>query len=594
VTTGTIDALRTMLLTAPGSIAYVPTTNLSGTVTLTVAVNDRGNTPAPALSAQASNTIRMTGVNDAPTATIINGLTTPEETALNFVANSFVISDVDSLTNPIFLTLTVQTGTIGRLGTNPGVTTRASTTPQALALEGTIGDMRAMLALANQVRFTPTVNFSGTTQMAAIVNDRGFSPLAAPLQAVGVNSIRVTGVNDAPTVSVTGGLATFEETPLVLPPATAVISDVDAFTNPVFLTVTVTNGSIGRLVAAPGVTQRSSSSPSRLGLEGNLDNLTAMLQAANQLVYTPSVNFSGTAQITFRINDRGFSGVNNNTPLQTDASTSILVTGINDGPILDLNGPAAGFDFTTTFTEGQSNRPAVAATAAITEPERNLVQLVDVVLINRPDGAFESLSATPSGGVLATWDTPANTLRLAAPSPVVTTTMQTVLRSVVYNNSDQDPAAGTRRIEFTALDQFGTAGATRASTITVTPVNDLPVVISSLIMTVPTATVGVPVVTVVPVTALNTTDLDHPPTQVFYTLRSLPTFGTLLLNGAPLLACPATSSNRFSQDDINNGRVSFSHLSTSQATATVNLYLANNSNCTTPGTIPLEIRVRRP
>ena len=35
----------------------------------------------------------------------------------------------------------------------------------------------------------------------------------------------------------------------------------------------------------------------------------------------------------------------------TDSTTSIIATSVNDPPVVDLNGPAAGTDYSAIFTE---------------------------------------------------------------------------------------------------------------------------------------------------------------------------------------------------------------------------------------------------
>src|SRR6185436_5809092 len=93
-------------------------------------------------------------------------------------------------------------------------------------------------------------------------------------------------------------------------------------------------------------------------------------------------------------------------------------------------------------------------------------------ITNPQDGASEVLSATACGGITVTPGV--NSLNLSGSFPVAT--YQTCFQSVRYNNTSQNPtAAPARTVRFVAND--GTANSNNGDkTVTVTPVNDAPVV----------------------------------------------------------------------------------------------------------------------
>src|SRR5690606_1371650 len=80
------------------------------------------------------------------------------------------------------------------------------------------------------------------------------------------------------------------------------------------------------------------------------------ISATGVLTYTPAADASGTATISLALADNGgtANGGIDTSPTQTFV---ITVTAVNDLPVLDLNGPAAGNDFAATYTEAN---PAVA------------------------------------------------------------------------------------------------------------------------------------------------------------------------------------------------------------------------------------------
>ncbi|MEO0497808.1 MAG: cadherin-like domain-containing protein [Pseudomonadota bacterium] len=85
--------------------------------------------------------------------------------------------------------------------------------------------------------------------------------------------------------------------------------------------------------------------------------------------------------------------------------------------------------------------------------------------------------------------------------------------------------------------------------ITITPVNDAPILATASTLYLQSGGSGV-----IGSSLLNTTDNDHAANQIGYTIDSLPTHGTLSVNGTP-----ATIGTIFSQADINAGNLTFVH-----------------------------------
>ena len=75
---------------------------------------------------------------------------------------------------------------------------------------------------------------------------------------------------------------------------------------------------------------------------------------------------------------------------------------------------------------------------------------------------------------------------------------------------------------------------------------------------------------------LRTTDVDNTDAQLIYTLKSLPVNGALRLNGVNLGV-----NGTFSQDDINNSRVTYIHNGSQTANDTFNFVVSDGDNTTT-------------
>ncbi len=170
--------------------------------------------------------------------------------------------------------------------------------------------------------------------------------------------------------------------------------------------------------------------------------------------------------------------------LQPPANTSLGSPGLytlfisdNDTPPavgLDLNGFASGQDFLSPVGEfvEDAGAFAIVPNATVVPPGVQTLSSLTVYLESAPNGAAESLSAVNSGGATATAYNPST--RSLTISGGSTSDQQAVLRSVAYQNSSQNPTAGGRFITVTA--NFSASSESRRRKLTVTPVDDAPVV----------------------------------------------------------------------------------------------------------------------
>jgi type III secretion system FlhB-like substrate exporter len=150
-------------------------------------------------------------------------------------------------------------------------------------------------------------------------------------------------------------------------------------------------------------------------------------------------------------------------------------------PALDLNGGAAGTGYTAAYTE---NTPvAVAApgaatvTAGVNGVSSNLSGMT-VTLTNILDAGQEFLSATTTGtNISASYNSATGVLALSGSDTAAA--YQQVLRTIQYNNLSDNPNTTNRTIQFVATDPYGGNSTTASTTVTVTRVNDAPVITSN-------------------------------------------------------------------------------------------------------------------
>lgn len=141
--------------------------------------------------------------NAAPTATNLSAVETyTEDTARNLV--DIVVSDADSTTTTVVLTLSnVAAGRLNT-GTSGAVTSTYNATSGVWTASGAIANVNTLLAA---LTLTPAANFNGSFNIATSVSD-GIAP-----PVTGVKTFTGVRVNDAPTGSITlSGAATENQT----------------------------------------------------------------------------------------------------------------------------------------------------------------------------------------------------------------------------------------------------------------------------------------------------------------------------------------------------------------------------------------------
>jgi len=144
-------------------------------------------------------------------------------------------------------------------------------------------------------------------------------------------TINVGSVNEAPVNSTPGPQVTGEDTPLVFSagggnPVT--ISDVDAGSNPVLVTLTATNGTL-TLGGTAGLTFGTGDGVAD-GTMTFVGTISQINSALDGLQFDPTANYNGPATIDITVDDQGNIGSGG---ARTDLDTiDITVTPVNDAP----------------------------------------------------------------------------------------------------------------------------------------------------------------------------------------------------------------------------------------------------------------------
>jgi hypothetical protein len=129
---------------------------------------------------------------------------------------------------------------------------------------------------------------------------------------------------------------------------------------------------------------------------------------------------------------------------------AVLITG--SPPSLDLNGPAAGINYSATFTQNGGVIAIVdSVNLTVTDADSATLASATIALTNRPDGILEILGANTTGtNLTASYNSATGILTLSGIG--TPNEYQQVLRTVTYNNTAANLTAADRTITFVVND----------------------------------------------------------------------------------------------------------------------------------------------
>ncbi|HEY9049703.1 MAG TPA: tandem-95 repeat protein [Ohtaekwangia sp.] len=373
-------AQGTFSVNGSGLLSFTPVLNYFGTASITYTVNDN----VGATSNQATITITINSVNDAPVANNDTGSASDGvAVTVNVVSND---TDVDGTIDIATVDLDVTTGGIQTSRTTAAGTWTVNT--------------------SGIVTFTSIVNYNGVATLTYRVNDNG-----GATSNNGTISITVSAVNDPP-VANNDAATTNEDSPLSI---NVITNDTDPENNISPSTIdlnTAVSGIQNTITTAAGTFTASTTSP-------------------GVVVYTPVLNFNGTATVTYTVNDNG--GLTSN-----EATITITVTPINDAP--------------------------VAVNDAATTPEDTSVKFDVTANDTDVDGTINDATVdlnTTTGGIQ-------NTNTVAGGTFTVSTAGEVTFTPVA-------DFFGTATVSYRVNDNTGATSNAATITVTVQPVNDPPV-----------------------------------------------------------------------------------------------------------------------
>ncbi|MDH0748953.1 retention module-containing protein [Pseudomonas sp. GD03842] len=297
------------------------------------------------------------------------------------------------------------------------------------------------------------------------------------LSNVATSTIKVTAVNDAPTVDMHGfGNISFaapyiENAAPVKLMSGITLNDPDS-PNLQSAKVSITNAKPGDALAFDTgntgivVTTQTVNGQLVYTLTGSATQAQyeAVLKSAT-FVSTGEDPVGGIRLISVTVNDG---------ELNSSAGTAVVtVIPVNDAPFIDLGNGSAGY--TADYTENQQG-VSIAGKVSITDPDDARVQSATVTLNNAQKGDVLSIADQFGLTVKIDNDLAQNKITVTLTGSASAETYQKAIAAITYSNTSDDPSTVPRNITVTVSDGHlinGTSNTT-TSTINVIAVNDAP------------------------------------------------------------------------------------------------------------------------
>ncbi|BDI15034.1 hypothetical protein ANSO36C_08360 [Nostoc cf. commune SO-36] len=315
---GTIANINAFI--AASKLTYLTMVDSNAALTLGVSINDNGNTPDPALTTNASLTINITPVNDAPNFTATNPVTTLEDAELQTVSNWATF-------NP---------------GGNTAETEQTATYTVSNLSNASLFTVAPTVAPNGTLTYTAAPNASGISTFDVVVKDSGGTDNdGVDMSMLQTFTITVSAVNDAPTL---GNATLAEVAQNTTNPGGSKLSSLfgSLFSDP------DTDTSLSGL-AIVGNTATTQQGQWEYSIDGTTwtsvgavaDDATALALSASTLVrFIPATGYNGTPPgLTVRALDNSYSGGFTNGTTRVTVNTTINggTTAISSGTPAALN-----------------------------------------------------------------------------------------------------------------------------------------------------------------------------------------------------------------------------------------------------------------
>lgn len=570
ICTGTLSQLNSAL----SGITYRPTNGFSGLATLTLTVNDQGNTgiggaktdtKTVTILVTAPPTIDLPGGDQSyteggnpvlldSTALFSNSLTGNFDgsTLTATIISGGHVGDLLGVKNGGF-----GTNLVGVAGTSlyysaekiGSITFGSETTPLTIMFSANVSVQVVQAVLRSITYRNTSADPHADPRLISLV----FRDLQGRESRTKVRQVLVSDINNPPNLRAPTTLAVSAGSTSLI--AGLSVEDPDARDLPLRLTVAATLGQLGLNVPPPS---ECTSTGTSLDCRADLAKLNDVLK---RLSYSVPAGLGTTGIISMTVDDLGNTGGGGPKRATWQTSVSVQVGPLlptislpsNDPNFIEKRPPVAldnnaqlvspswspaGSTLTISFTSGMTTSDQLFI------PSQGFAANQIGIVAGNPSQLFFGGSQI---GTL-TGDSPgAGVLSITFNATAQSSQVQAVLQAILFNNTSANPGATSRLVQVWLTSASGQIGPQTIKQIIVTPVNDPPRLERKRDLYLNGAASGL-----ISSELLRATDPDNPPNQLLYTLNRVPRYGQLWLDQLVL-----NSGNSFSQRDIDLGRLKY-------------------------------------
>ncbi len=422
------------LTAAVEGLNYTGNQDYNGSDALSIELNDRGNTGSGgALHASETIDINIQPVDDAPEVSqVIQDVTVNEDAESITIDLTTVFTDFDN--DDALIEKTIVSSSFPELAD--------------VSIEGNI----------------LTIDFNENMNGSSVITIKGTSNGQSVTESFTVN---VNPVNDVPVNALSGSTVAYTENDgAVVIDSTITLVDIDdTYLESAAIKITgnyVDGEDILGFIDTDTITGSFDSSTGMLTLSGT-DTVAAYQAALRSVTYENTAEDPSAAvrSITYNVNDGALTSSN---IVQT-----VNILPVNDNPVIGTTGG----DLAYTENDG-----AVVIDSDIVLSDFDDVNLesVTVKITGNYIEGEDVLSFTDTANITGSFDSSTGILTLTGTDSVAA--YQAALRSVTYENLQEDPSGESRTVSFTVND--GELNNSIVKTVNVIPVNDVPVVSDGL------------------------------------------------------------------------------------------------------------------
>ena len=290
-------------------------------------------TDAHGVSSSASLSITVSGTNDAPVATIAPAAySATEQVALDLKGTGLSVADLDVGSGNVTVTLSVGEGSLNVTAGSSGALV-AGSGGSSVTITGTLAQINALLNsdATSAVSYVDSSDTpSASTALTLAINDNAVN---GALTASDSATINIAAVNDAPVATITpAAYAATEQVALNLKNNGLSVSDVDAGTGSVTVTLAVGEGTLNVTAGTSGAVVAGSGGSS-VTITGSLAQINALLNsnATSTVSYIDNTDTpSASTTLTLTVSDNGLTGSGG--ALTAHDTATINIAAVNDGP----------------------------------------------------------------------------------------------------------------------------------------------------------------------------------------------------------------------------------------------------------------------